>query len=174
MKESALLIKLDTTKAFDSLGFSSRAVKLSRLPKAVGSLDLETSLNHLINRIRASGTKEVVNLEFADDFMVFIKGTSDDITNLKLLLYAFEMELRLQVNYDKSTVTHLSKDEEMAKEVVVALGCKVRSFPIKYLGLPLRNNKLCISDWIKILYKLDKRLQAGRVDSSSEKADSHS
>lgn len=38
------------------------------------------------------------------------------------------------------------------------LGCKVQTLPLKYLGLPLCNKKLFVSDWNPVVERVHRRL----------------
>ncbi|WOL08689.1 hypothetical protein Cni_G17442 [Canna indica] len=44
-----------------------------------------------IRGIKINDHLEVANLEFADDFLVFTRGSKDDILNLKIMLLGFEL-----------------------------------------------------------------------------------
>ncbi|WOL01924.1 hypothetical protein Cni_G10643 [Canna indica] len=112
----------------------------------------------MIKGIDPEGGREVTNLEFADDFIIFTRGGDEDLLNTKLLLRAFFLMIGLSVNFDKMTVTHIHGDLVKATRVVEFLGCKEENFPIKYLGLPLQNGRLSREDWNVVIEQTDQKL----------------
>ncbi|WOL16957.1 hypothetical protein Cni_G25745 [Canna indica] len=196
----ALLIKLDMTQAFDSIGwnflleilrkrgFSSlwvhwikcllcsgeSAIMINGIPSKwfrhkkglrqgdplspylfllvadiFSRMMRKVNSEGLISGIDSGGNKELTNLEFADDFIIFTRGIGEDLRNIKLLLRAFGFLSGLQVNLKKTMVIHILNDTTKAQRAANLLGCKAKNFPIKYLGLPLRNGRLTRDDWRK-------------------------
>ncbi|WOL05350.1 hypothetical protein Cni_G14078 [Canna indica] len=104
--------------------------------------------NSMISRINPGGGREITNLEFADDFIIFTQGDDDDIENLNILLRDFFLMTGLRKNLRKTIVIHLLDDLPKAECVAEAIGCRASSFPLKYLGLPLLNGRLVRDDWL--------------------------
>ena len=46
----------------------------------------------------------LTHLQYADDMILFIEDTAQDITNLKFILFCFEEMSGLRINYNKSEV----------------------------------------------------------------------
>ena len=67
--------------------------------------------------------------------------------NLTFVLGLFGMITRLLVNFHKSTVIGVYTNDQMIHNEVNFLGCKVESFPFRYLGLPLTGKGLKVHDW---------------------------
>ncbi|WOL04485.1 hypothetical protein Cni_G13206 [Canna indica] len=109
--------------------------------------------NGLIKGVRMSDELVVAHLEFADDFVVFTSGDRNDLLNLKLLLVAYELASGLKANLAKTKVVHVRGCEERGVEAAAILGCKRGTFPLKYLGLPLRDGRLAREDWNCIIEK---------------------
>jgi hypothetical protein len=42
--------------------------------------------------------------------------------------------------------------------------CQIGTFPIKYLGVPVRPSRLHVSDWLPLLEKSNKRLAIWKGD----------
>jgi len=63
-------------------------------------------------------------LQYADDTVIFMDHDSEEAMNMKLLLCAFEQLW---------PYSHL-------------FGCKVGSFPFRYLGITIHSRKLCNAD----------------------------
>ena len=49
-------------------------------------------------------------------------------------------------------------EERAVRRAAVILGCQVRAFPIRYLGLPLTVGALYCKDWARVIQKFDYRL----------------
>ncbi|WOK93632.1 hypothetical protein Cni_G02332 [Canna indica] len=169
-REEAFFIKLDMAKAFDSVdcefatlinGVPEKWFRHKRglrqgdpLSPYFFLLVAHKANGGLIKGIEIGDGKEVVNLVFTDDFMVFTRADESDLINFKLLLYAFELASGLSVNYDKSGITHIRNDDGRSITAASILGCQAKSFPISYLGLPLKNTNLSQNDWNVILEKI--------------------
>jgi hypothetical protein len=89
----------------------------------------------------------VTDLQYADDTMTLIELTDVGIANLKALLLCFENMLGLKINFDKSKVVVIGMAEAAKCRVANMLNCKLEKFPIKYLGLPMRDRPLSVADW---------------------------
>lgn len=69
------------------------------------------------------------------------------IASVKLLLLVFEILSGLKINFLKSEVITMGMDDQQSLRVANLLNCKLGSFPIKYLGLPISHRKLSILEW---------------------------
>ncbi|WOL19858.1 LINE-1 retrotransposable element ORF2 protein [Canna indica] len=78
----------------------------------------------MISGIDPGGGRQITNLEFADDFMIFTKGSESDLQNIDLLLKAFELMTGLKVNLNKSEVIHVLNNTTETTIVAEYLGCK--------------------------------------------------
>lgn len=87
-----------------------------------------------------------------------------EIIVTKFILYCFEEMLGLNINYDKSEVSAVGLEVD---RVANMLNCHVRSFPMKYLGLPICPDKVLISDLMFLLQKLERRLGVWKSNPSS-------
>lgn len=88
----------------------------------------------------------IVCLQYADDTLVFCQAEKESLRDLKLLLYSFELVSGLQINFHKSSAYLLEDNDTLLREVSAMLNCKVGSFPLTYLGIPLRPLKLVAED----------------------------
>lgn len=84
-------------------------------------------------------------LQYADDTLVLVRGELSDIQTIRNVLDQFANATCLQINYTKSTAVLIHMDEDTVTDCISVLGCKREGFPQMYLGLPLSNNKLCLS-----------------------------
>jgi hypothetical protein len=78
---------------------------------------------------------------------VFDKHISEmDIVNLKFLLLCFEEMSGLRINFDKSEVVILGYAPEDQQRIVDNLNCRLSSFPITYIGMPIWDTRILIKD----------------------------
>jgi Reverse transcriptase (RNA-dependent DNA polymerase) len=84
----------------------------------------------------------LINLNFADDTLIFLAPDSKIIDAFKLLLLGFENLSGLKINFTKSEIVPLNLTKEEGIQYNNILGCKVSSFSITYLGVPLHWYKL--------------------------------
>ena len=75
-----------------------------------------------------------------------IEPSDVGIANLKLLLLCFENMSGLKINFDKSEVVVTGVTGVEMRRVANMLNCKLGTFPIKYLGLPVSDRRLCVAD----------------------------
>jgi hypothetical protein len=94
----------------------------------------------------------LTHLQYVDDTIIFIPCVDREIIVTKFILYCFEEMLGLNINYDKSEVSAVGLEVD---RVANMLNCHVRSFPMKYLGLPICPDKVLISDLMFLPQKLE-------------------
>ncbi|XP_026378094.1 uncharacterized protein LOC113272482 [Papaver somniferum] len=103
---------------------------LSLMIKKVAYMDL-------ISSFRTSPQETVINqLQFADDHIIFIDDNTEQISNLKNILFAFELISDFRVNFKKNAVVHVGETQN-ARACTDLFGCSCVSFPVNYLGIPL-------------------------------------
>ena len=79
---------------------------------------------------------KISHLLFADDTIVFCDNDCEQIVNLRCILIWFQAVSRLRINLAKSSILSVACVDNI-QVLAVMLGCKIDSFPITYLGLPL-------------------------------------
>ena len=82
------------------------------------------------------GQDDVTHLLFADDMLLFCRGTKSSASELNNLLEEFHLNTGLQVNKNKSKL-YLSKSCKNQELLSAILGVSLGTLPMKYLGLPL-------------------------------------
>ncbi|WOK94009.1 hypothetical protein Cni_G02711 [Canna indica] len=80
--------------------------------------------------------------------------------SIKLLFKCFEISSSLQLNFDKTCIVPLRGDTPTASSLASILECSVGSFPLKYLGLPLRIGRPMKEDWRILIAKYDRILSS--------------
>ena len=85
---------------------------------------------------RQGGGVGVSHLLFVDDTILFCDANEEQILHVRMLLLCFQAMTGLKVNALKSEMVPI---EEVPNVFVLAeiLGCRVRSLPMTYLGMPL-------------------------------------
>jgi len=78
-------------------------------------------------------------LQYADDTLILLRTTTDDVLILKSILDSFSAVTDLKINYHKSTIVPMHVREAKLCRLLKVLQCQRASFPQVYLGLPLSN-----------------------------------
>jgi hypothetical protein len=88
---------------------------------------------------------------FADDVVIFVKPTTQDLVTVRELLRVFGEVSGLRVNYNKTAATLIRGGEAEQQLVTEVLHCQISEFPIKYLGLQLALRPLTKAQWMPML-----------------------
>jgi hypothetical protein len=99
-------------------------------------------------------------LQYADDTIFLLKDDLEGARNLKFILCLFEQMSGLKINFHKSEIFCLG--EAVDKEFWYAdiFTCPSNCLPMKYLGVPIDDKKLCKSLWLPTVEKVEKKLGA--------------
>jgi hypothetical protein len=100
----------------------------------------------------------VTHLQFTDDTLLLIEPSDLGIANLKLLLLSFENMSGLKINLSKSEVVIVGTPDAERARMANLLNCRLGAFPITYLGLPVSDKVLRISDWNFLTDKVGHRV----------------
>lgn len=103
-----------------------------------------------IEGIARSSSTCFVNLQYADDTLHFGKCDVRQATIMRWLIVAFELWSGLKDNFRMSTIIFIGKCDIQRILVTYTIGCSEGSFPIKYLGLPLKPERLDKQDWDRL------------------------
>ena len=87
-----------------------------------------------------------------------IDGSDQSILNLKLILYCFEWLSGLKINFHKSEVFVFGADQSEKERMANILNCKLGCLPMKYLGIPLSDNRLGSLAFAGLKEKMGRRL----------------
>jgi hypothetical protein len=108
----------------------------------------------------------------ADDAVLFLKPSSQDVDNLKHILSHFGEVTRLQTNIQKMSVMPIRCDNIDLDTILANLPLARANFPLKYLGLPLTPRRVKQFDFQPLVDKAAGKLstwngrnltQAGRA-----------
>lgn len=87
-----------------------------------------------------------------------MEGSLDQVLNLKLISKVYECFFRLKVNIAKSSLVGIGIDDMVLSSYVDNFGCRVESWPLKYLGMLLGGNPRAACFWDPVLERVQKKL----------------
>jgi hypothetical protein len=88
----------------------------------------------------------ITHLQYAEDTMIMVEGSELDLVNLKFPLLCFEAMSGLKTNFDKSEVVVMGFNPEEQQRIADNLNCRLATFPVNYLGMPIRDTRILIKD----------------------------
>ena len=110
---------------------------------------------------------QLSQLQFADDTLVFCEAKKKYVRAIKELFLNFQAISGLCVNYQKSGLLVLGKEESWTQRVAKMLECTTIQLPFTYLGIPLGANMRKASSWQIIIDKVQRKLSSWRCSSMS-------
>ena len=79
-----------------------------------------------------------------------------DARNLKFILCLFEQMSGLKINFRKSEIFCLGEAADKESCYADIFTCPYNCLPMKYLGVPIDDKKLCKSLWLPTVEKVEK------------------
>ena len=116
------------------------------LNSLIREADRRAALSPLPGRVR--GLRALL---YADDLVILIAPTVEDLRCLLEILELFAGALGLTSNPAKCIATPISCDEETLAAVQAAFPCSVVNFPCRYLGIPLSLKRLSRADELPLI-----------------------
>ncbi|XP_024009376.1 uncharacterized protein LOC112084468 [Eutrema salsugineum] len=89
---------------------------------------------------------QLTHLSFADDLLIFLEGSVQNVAGVLSILRKFEELSGLGVNISKTQMFASGVPEEDLSEIQDRFDLTPSSLPIRYLGLPLCSRKLSVAD----------------------------
>jgi hypothetical protein len=99
----------------------------------------------------------VPHLLFSNDTLIFCEADSTQVEHLRFVFTWFEATFGLKINLSKSEIVHVGNVLNL-EELILILGCKTASLPMKYLGLPLGAHFMESTIWNPIIEKMERHL----------------
>jgi hypothetical protein len=85
--------------------------------------------------------------------------------NLKFILCLFEQMSGLKINFHKSEIFCLGEAGDKEMWYTDIFTCPHNCLPMKYLGVPIDDKKLCKSLWLPTVEKVEKKWVLGKENS---------
>ncbi|KAM0849346.1 hypothetical protein ACQ4PT_053786 [Festuca glaucescens] len=137
----SMLVKIDITKAFDSVSWPF----LLRVLRLLGfGVRFRTSM-------------------YADDVVIFVAPEARDLSFLRLLLESFGGATGLRTNFDKCSISPICCSDDHLAVAALHFPCGVKPFPCTYLGLPLSYKRLPRASLQPIVDTICRRLAPGNA-----------
>jgi hypothetical protein len=76
------------------------------------------------------------------------------------VLLAFEALTGIKINLSKTEMIPMNLDSVEVTRLAATIGCKLSTFSLKYLGVPLSDNKLKLANWQGIIDKVQNKTQS--------------
>lgn len=122
--------------------------------RAKSSVHIQGLVPHLL-----AGGGGVSLLQYADDTNIMVKRWELDVANLKFRLLYFQQMFGLTINFTKSETMVVGYSEDEQPSIADHLTCKLGSFPSSYLGIPISDSRLSVSDISPYVTKIQHRVK---------------
>jgi hypothetical protein len=86
----------------------------------------------------------------------------ENASNIKFILCLFEQISGLKINFHKSEFFCLGAAKGRSQRYSELFTCPCVELPMKYLGMPIDEKKLAVSQWDPVEEKFGKRLLVGK------------
>ena len=91
--------------------------------------------NNLIHGIKfPCNGPEVLNIQYADDTLLFMEAFEIGLINLKRILCCFQTTSGLKINFTRSFLTGIGIPPDLTDKYSSILGCGIKPLPITTLG----------------------------------------
>ncbi len=114
-----------------------------------------------ISKLRGRTTRLQISM-YADDAVIFINPTRNDVATFANILHRFGTATGLVTNLQKSQVAAIRCGNIDLEEVLQGVPAKRANFPLKYLGLPLALGRLRKTDLQPVFDKISGRVASWR------------
>ena len=111
-------------------------------------------------------------LQYADDTILMLQDDVEGARNLKLLLYMFESMSGLKINFEKSEMMLIRRDEGKLQDYADLFNCQKGKWPIKYLGTPVSAGRIFVAEMAFLEDKVRKKMGGWLVEQCLLVADS--
>ncbi|XP_039042840.1 uncharacterized protein LOC120181870 [Hibiscus syriacus] len=95
---------------------------------------------------------------FADDLLIFCKGSLDSVIGVQTILDSFYSMSGLKLNASKCEIFYAGISAEQCAAIKELTGFKLGNLPFHYLGVPLVTRKLTIKDCQSLIDKIREKL----------------
>jgi hypothetical protein len=106
----------------------------------------------------------ITHLQYADDTVLLLQFSVDNLTNVRMILSCYEAMSGLKINFEKSEVFTIGLSGDEQQQAATILGCKIGTFPLRYLGMPVSYSKITKTQLRYVSDKAEKRLSTWQCD----------
>lgn len=99
-------------------------------------------------------------IQYADDTVLFMKASQQELFALKVLLQSFTQFTGLKVNFTKTCLLPINISQEQATVLAGVFGCQVGTYPFTYLGLAMGTTKPRVEDHAPLVSRIERRITA--------------
>ncbi|XP_039048586.1 uncharacterized protein LOC120189350 [Hibiscus syriacus] len=107
------------------------------------------------------------HLQFADDLIIFNKGSIRELRNIRRVLLIYELLVGLKLNLGKSRIFGINVEEGELTNWAKVIGCSVGYLPSECLGLPLGFKRNSAVMWDPIVARFNAKLSGWIANSLS-------
>ncbi|KAK5820340.1 hypothetical protein PVK06_025387 [Gossypium arboreum] len=100
----------------------------------------------------------LTHLCFADDLLIFSKGTLDSVVGIWCVLQKFYDFSGLKLNPAKTEIFASGILDEEMEDILRITGIKMGRLPVRYLGVPLVTRRLTVKDCAPLIDKMSERV----------------
>jgi hypothetical protein len=97
-------------------------------------------------------------LQYADDTILLFEDDLENARNIKFILCLFEQISGLKINFHKSEIFCLGVAKGRSQQYSELFTCPCAELPMKYLGMPIDEKKLAVSQWDPVEEKCGKNI----------------
>ncbi|XP_062119168.1 uncharacterized protein LOC133832909 [Humulus lupulus] len=157
---SKCILKMDLSKAYDTIDwdFSADLLKALCFPSKFIKWIMHASQDTKFKFHPMCKSLKLMNLCFDDELVIFCKGSIDSVRLVQTTFQDFCDTSGLAANKNKSQIYFGGVDEANKQCMLAVVNIVEWSFPLKYLGVPLRPTKWKASDCGLNLKKIQLRL----------------
>lgn len=94
-------------------------------------------------------------MQYADDTLLIMEGSSSQLLELKQILHLYAMTSGLKVNFSKSVMMPINISHEHMVSLADDFACSIGALPFTYLGLPLGLHKPVVKDFLPLVEKCE-------------------
>ena len=94
--------------------------------------------------------------------VIFMDHGFQKATNIKLILCVFEQLSGLKINFHKSELFFFGEAKQYNQEYAQLFGCKIGTYPFRYLGILMHTKKLGNKEWQAVEDRFEKKLSGSK------------
>jgi hypothetical protein len=102
-------------------------------------------------------------VQYADDTLLIMQATTNQLFCLKALLNSFAASTGLKVNFQKPCLIPINVPSHRVPLLTGVFGCSEGKLPFTYLGIPLGTTKPLVRDYAPLICRIERKLSASSM-----------